>query len=51
MVYWGGITGYTGIREIAPGKLLYVYDKSFNDGSGMGLAHIMNAVEITVQRQ
>lgn len=51
MVYWGGLTGYTGIREIAPGKLLYVYDKSFNDGSGMGLAHIMNAVEITVQRQ
>ena len=50
-VYDGGLTGYTGIREIAPGKLLYVYDRPFDDGSGHGLANTLRAVEITVERK
>ena len=51
-VFGGGSTCYTGIREIAPGRLLYVYDATnFDDGSGHGPANCLRAVEITVERQ
>jgi hypothetical protein len=51
LVFDGASTCYTGIREIEPGKLLYVYDAtSFDDGSGRGAANCLRGVEIRVQR-
>jgi hypothetical protein len=49
---FGGLSFcYTGIREIEPGKLLYVYDApGFDDGSGHGRANCLRAVEIRVER-
>ena len=50
-VFDGVSTCYTGIREIEPGKLLYVYDAvNFDDGTGHGQANCLRAVEITVKR-
>ena len=51
LVQWdGGLTGYTGTREIAPGRLLHVYDdKHLDDVSGQ-VANCLRAVEITVER-
>jgi hypothetical protein len=51
-VFDGASTCYTGIREIEPRKLLYVYDAiDFDDGSGHGKANCLRAVEITVERK
>ncbi len=50
-VFDGASTCYTAIREIEPGKLLYVYDAlNFDDGSGHGPANCLRAVEIEVER-
>lgn len=52
LVLWdGGITGYTGTREISPGKLLHVYDEKCLDEDSGQVANCLRAVEITVERQ
>ena len=52
LVQWGGgATGYTGIREIAPGKLLHVYDDKCVDEVSGGVANCLRGIEITVERQ
>ena len=52
LILWeGGLTGYTGTREIAPGKLLYVYDDKCLDEVSGQVANCLRAVEITVERQ
>ena len=46
MVFWGGLTGYTCMQEIAPGKLLYIYDAPDDDDRAV---HCLRGVEITVE--
>ena len=52
LVQWeGGVTGYTGTREIAPGKLLHVYDAKCVDEVTGAVANCLRGIEITVERQ
>ena len=52
LVQWeGGLTGYTGTREIAPGKLLHVYDAKCLDEVSGQVANCLRGVEISVERQ
>lgn len=49
-VYFGGLTGYATMQEIAPGKLLYIYDApGIDDASGHD-ANCLRGIEITVER-
>ena len=50
IVWWGGLTGYTCMQEIAPGKLLYVYDAPGVDDASGKEANCLRGVEITVER-
>ncbi len=51
MVWWGGLTGYTCMQEIAPGKLMYVYDAPDVDDASGKEANCLRGVEITVERE
>ncbi len=51
IVYWGGLTGYTCMLEIAPGKLLFVCDALGIDDASGDKANCLRGVEITVERE
>jgi hypothetical protein len=48
VVYFGGLTGYTTMPKIAPGKLLYIYDAPGVDDASGHDANCLRGIEIAV---